>query len=246
MRPIGCEQGTPCAARLSSVPRPAPDSDYGESQSLIVSAGRPRRSWWRQLGGAAATAMAAAVSLSCAGGGAVQVSVLLAPHTTFSDQRTYRFLPVPESRAAQPDAPSIDDPMLENSISGREVRHDITQALTARGYVHHRDTADLAVAYYIGSRSALVVTNYDYGYDPKMAQSSIAQDPTPASEYTYEQGTVIVDVLDGGAKHILWRGLGRADLPTDPRQFAHSLDVTVHAIMQKFPGRAAAGAVAGR
>jgi hypothetical protein len=246
MRPIDCEQGTSCAVRLRSAPCRAPDADGGRSQAPTVSTRSPRRLWRRQLHRMAVTAIAAAVSLSCAGGGRVQVSALLAPHTTFSDQRTFRFLPVPESRAAQPDAPSSDDPMLENSISGREVRHDITQALTARGYVHHRDTADLAVAYYIGSRSALVVTNYDYGYDPKMAQSAIAQEPMPTSEYTYEQGTVIVDVLDAGAKHVLWRGVGRSDFPTDPRQFARSLDVTVNAIMQKFPGRAGAGTVAGR
>jgi len=174
----------------------------------------------------------------------VHVSTLQAPDATFSSQRTFRFLPVPESRAAQPDAALVDNPMLENSISGREVRHDITQVLTARGYVHQRGAGDLAIAYYIGSRSEIVAANYDYGYqfsDPKMPDTWRSQPPPPAGEYTREQGTVIIDVLDSAATHILWRGVGRTAVPSDSHDYAHSIATAVTAIMDRFPGRAGTG-----
>jgi hypothetical protein len=197
--------------------------------------------------GVVAAVMAGALA-GCAG--RVTVSTVAAPDASFAGQRTFRFLPVPQSRATQPDAPSADNPMLENSISGREVRHDITQVLASRGYVHQRQTADLAIAYYIGSHTALEVTNYDYGYpfsDPKMAPTVGGQLPPPAMEHTYQEGTVIIDVLDSDAKHILWRGVGRCDVPADSHQYAHALATVVAAVMQKFPGRAApASAAMGR
>jgi hypothetical protein len=201
---------------------------------------------WRRMGracGVGPATMVAVILAGCAGTGRVHVTTLQAPDATFATQRTFRFLPVPESRARQPDAALSDNPMLENSISGREVRHDITEALTGRGYVHQRETADLAVAYYIGSRSELVVSNYDYGYqfsDPKIPDTWRQPPPPAGGEYTYQQGTVIIDVLDSAAKHILWRGVGRTDVPADARDYAHALATAVVAIINQFPGRAPA------
>lgn len=169
----------------------------------------------------------------------VHVSTMTAPGASFSSQRTFRFLRMSETRAVQPGAASADDPMLENSITGRAVRGDIAQALVSRGYVRHRDTADLAIAYYIGSRSTLVVTDYDYGYpfsDWKGAGTPSMQ--VPSGQYEYKEGTVIVDVLDATAKHVLWRGVGLADITVDPKDYARVLGRTVSAIMDRFPGRA--------
>jgi hypothetical protein len=137
--------------------------------------------------------------------------------------------------------------MLENSISGREVRHSITKALTGRGYIHRRDTADLAIAYYIGSHSTLVVSNYDYGYpfhDGKSAQAAVIGSPEQLNSYVYQEGTVIIDVLDADAKHILWRGVGQSAVPDDPAKYADELKRVVHAVMKEFPGHAAPAVVA--
>lgn len=195
-----------------------------------------RSAWLRPI----VAAIAIGAVTGCGGAGRITVSTVVAPDVSFSTQRTFRFLPVPQSRAAQPDAPTSDNPMLENSISGREVRHDITKVLSARGYVHQRETADLAIAYYIGAHTSLEVTNYDYGYpfsDPKVASSVAGQVPPPVAQSTYQEGTVIIDVLDASAKHILWRGVGRSAVPDDPRQYEHTLAAEVDAVMRKFPGR---------
>ncbi len=150
---------------------------------------------------------------------------------------------MPENKAVAPGAASVDDPMIENSMTGRAVRADIAQQMTARGYVRHNDRADLAIAYYIGSRTSLVVTNYDYGYpfsDWKTSSASAVQ--VPASQYEYKRGTVIVDVLDGDAKHVLWRGVGEMDVSVEPKSYASVLDKAVLAVMSRFPGHAAVGA----
>src|SRR5579862_9145 len=83
---------------------------------------------------------------ACLGAGRVHVSSIRSQEASFTTQQSFRFLPVTVSRTVQPDAPSLDDPMLESSISGREVRRQITKELMARGYAHGRDSADLAIA----------------------------------------------------------------------------------------------------
>lgn len=173
----------------------------------------------------------------------VHVTTMEAPGATFSDQRSFRILPMPENKAMQPGAADVDDPMIENSMSGRTVRAGIAQEMTARGYVRHNDRADLAIAYYIGSRTSLVVSNYDYGYpfsDWKTSSASTAQ--VPPTQYEYRRGTVIVDVLDGSAKHVLWRGVGEMDLSVEPKSYTNVLSKAVSAVMSRFPGHAAVGA----
>ncbi len=130
--------------------------------------------------------------------------------------------------------------MLESSISGREIRRQIAKELMARGYAHARDSADLVIAYYVGAYRTLVVTDYDYGYpfwDPKIGLTPEQSLPYHPSTYEYEQGTVIIDVLDRDSRHLLWRGVGRTDVPTDPAKYASKLSSVVTAVIARFPGR---------
>lgn len=112
-----------------------------------------------------------------------------------------------------------------------------------RGYVHQRDSSDLSIAYYIGSRNKLMVTDYDYGYPFwgwRGWRWGRAWGPSPVREVTeYEQGTIIIDVLDGAGKKLLWRGVSRSDVPDDPSQYSQLLAESVKAIMKDFPGHAA-------
>lgn len=201
-------------------------------------AGRWSRAWAR-AGGRCVGVLTAMVASACILPARVQVTTRTAPGATFSSQHSFRFLRMPQNRAVQAEAAVVDDPMLENSMTGRAVRDDIAHALSSRGYVRQRDTADLAIAYYIGSHTTLVVTDYDYGYpfsDWKTSGTSPVE--TPMTEVHYKQGTVIVDVLDGAAKHVLWRGVGQADMTVDPNDYPRLLGRTVEAIMGRFPGRA--------
>src|SRR5579864_4833475 len=56
------------------------------------------------------------------------------------------------------------NPLLENPIALRHMRHAIEHDFAARGY--HRETgrAALSVAYYLGVRHKLQVINYAYDY----------------------------------------------------------------------------------
>ncbi len=191
----------------------------------------------------AVLALAAIAALGCAP--AVHVKTASAPDANFSTAHTFRFMHF-RSRTEQASNPTqSDNPMFANSITGREVHQDITTELTSRGYEYVRGgdtaTSDLAIAYYIGSRQKLEVTNYDYGY-PFWGWRGwrwYGWGAWPQQQVTtYDQGTVIIDILDSTGKTLLWRGEGSSEVPRDPNDYAKALGKAVHAIMAKFPGHA--------
>jgi hypothetical protein len=174
----------------------------------------------------------------------VHVRTAMAPDANLSTERTFRFLPMTTSRR-DTNVAQDRNPMFENSITGREVRHDIERELGQRGYTHVRDgDADLTVAYYIGSKNRLQVTDYNYGYPFwgwrgwRWGSAWVVGPERQVTEY--EEGTVIVDILDGAGKKLLWRGVGRSEVPDDPQDYAKALNRSVSAILKQYPGHAAA------
>lgn len=174
----------------------------------------------------------------------VRVRTAIAPDANLSTERTFRFLPMTMSHPVA-NAAQDRNPMFENSITGREVRHDIERELGQRGYSHVRDgDADLTVAYYIGSKNRLQVTDYNYGYPFwgwRGWRWGAGWGAWPEREVTeYQEGTVIIDVLDGSGKKLLWRGVGKSEVPDDPQDYAKALNQSVSAILKQYPGHAAA------
>jgi hypothetical protein len=208
--------------------------------------------------GVSAAMVAAVLAAGCAP--AVHVRTELAPDANLASARTFRFLrtggngPVAsvgpngavnntstgEVTAGNP--ARATNPILENSITLDQLRHDLEQAMLARGYRPQPDDADLSIAYYIGVRQRLQVNDYGYGY-PFWGwrwQWGPGWGAWPAQEVTtYEQGTVIIDVLDGAGRRLVWRGMGRMQVPSDERDYDRAIDEAVNAVMARFPPRSA-------
>jgi hypothetical protein len=180
--------------------------------------------------------LASAAAVACMN--AIHVETAIAPDANLSSAHTYRFLLVPAARKPQ----ETSNPMFESSITGQQVKRDIGQALQSRGYVRQEDNADLSVAYYISAKQKLEVTDYNYGYAfwgwHRWRWWGGPWGAWPAQEITqFEEGTIIIDILDGSGKTLLWRGMGKSDVPDDAQEYAKDVDNTVHAIMRHFPGR---------
>lgn len=122
--------------------------------------------------------------------------------------------------------------MLVNSITYRRIRSAIESGFQNRGYVHATDEADMAVAYYASAHRKLDLRTFNYGYTWRGF-------PRQRTEvYEYQEGTVIIDVVDPASRELLWRGQGKAPVSTDPEEYAEQLEKTVRAILAKFPAAA--------
>jgi hypothetical protein len=157
----------------------------------------------------------------------VEVRTAVAPGAQLAGRRTFRILPVPEYRGSVPLAST--DPMLVNSITYEALRQEIRRAFEQRGYRYVPQGADFDVAYYATAAQKLDIRSWDYGYDWRGI-------PVFATEVIpYEEGAVIIDVIDPVTHRLLWRGEGRAVTSDDPNKYLADLRRAVHAIVEKFP-----------
>jgi hypothetical protein len=156
-----------------------------------------------------------------------EVRTVTAPDASFAGRRTFRILPVPTYSGTT--GLSNTDPMLVNSITYQALRDAVRQEFEARGYRYSPDRADLDVAYYASAQPRMDIRTFNYGYDWRGF-------PIAATEvYTYEEGTVIVDVIDPATRRLMWRGQARAAVSTNPDDFIKELRKAVHEILEKFP-----------
>jgi hypothetical protein len=171
-------------------------------------------------------------------GGRVQVETAVSPDANLSRLRTFRIMPAPERRQARGN--SLLEPMVSSSSTSRALRDAIRQTLEARGYQPAREDADFSVAYYATAREKLDVTTWNYGYAwrPRWWRG---WGPRYADVTEYNEGTVIIDVVDPSSHELLWRGRGISRVSDDPEQYQRELMKAVTAILDKFPGRGANG-----
>jgi hypothetical protein len=185
-----------------------------------------------------------ALTLAACGTG-IDVRTVVNPDASFGQLRSFRILPPPEPRGGR--SLPTDDPMLVNSITNRTLRHALTDALQARGYVANDSHPDFLVAYYASHKHKLDVTWWNYGYPwrphwwpgwgpPRMG-------PVGPVVTEYIEGTVIVDLLDAQSRELLWRGRGVAVVSDDVQEYLNDLKRTVTAILDELP-RAAPALVA--
>ena len=159
----------------------------------------------------------------------VQVRTETAPGADLRSRPTFHLLRPRMRRDMQL---SSNDPMLVNSITYRRIRGEISHALEQRGYQYSEDNAAMDVAYYATSQRRLDVRTWDYGYGWRRFWP---RQRTEVDEY--QEGTVIIDVVDPATHELLWRGQGRSQVSDDPERYASQLENTVDKIIAKFPER---------
>jgi uncharacterized protein DUF4136 len=115
----------------------------------------------------------------------------------------------------------------------------ITSVLEQKGYRQSAQVrkADLLVAFHVVLRQGEYVTIFDNysGYKlptARAASAGIAK-LAAAPNGQAEIGTLVIDIIDPGAKTIIWRGWGRADVKKNPEQ--KEIRRIAAAILRNFP-----------
>jgi hypothetical protein len=156
----------------------------------------------------------------------IEVRTVSAPGVSFAGRTTFRIL-TPRYRGTTPLA--ANDPMVENSITYQALREEIRRALEAKGYRYMPQGASLDIAYYATTQPVVDYRTWDYGYTWRgipLTTTEVVQ---------YEQGTVVIDVIDPTTHQLLWRGQGAAPVDRDPNKYIDVLRRAVDAIVDKLP-----------
>jgi hypothetical protein len=174
---------------------------------------------------AAALSLVLALGLGACGR-SVQVRTVAAPNANFTGRRTFRILPTPAPAGV---TLAATDPMLTSSITYEAIRDELRTAFEARGDRYSETRPDLEIAYYATAAPVLDLRTFNYGYDWRGFPREYTE------VYQYEEGAVIVDVIDAVTHQLLWRGEGRAPVSTDPAKYAKELRKAADEIVKRFP-----------
>lgn len=162
------------------------------------------------------------------------------PAVNFSTLRTYAWL---ERQPAPGGDPRVDD----NPLLHQRIHTAIDAGLQSAGYaVAEPAAADFLVSYYITidkMTSVTYINNY-WGYGPGWG-SRYYHNTRPGYYpvfsqpvmFEYEQGTLILDIIQPEGRRLVWRGSasGELDYSATPEERQQRLNRTVSAILAKFP-----------
>lgn len=151
------------------------------------------------------------------------------PQASFAGLKTYDWMPVPEETTEDLAAVS------RNSLLEQRVFRAVERELGAKGYV--RDSsgkADFLVGYHatLDSKTSVTVLDNYYHYQP-YGWSRIPQ----TYVYEYEEGTLILDIVDAETRRLIWRGSARDEVSfsATPEQKEQKINEAVQRMLLTFP-----------
>ena len=162
------------------------------------------------------------------GGCATGVRTEFDEQADFDRYRTFSWL-APEVRG-------VDDPILDSQLLNKRVKRAVVAALQQRDYEAVDNNPDCLVTYHTASKEKLRSSAYrvGIGYGPHYGywgQHVLFDGPDIRS---YEEGVLIVDIIDAQSDTLIWRGWDSSLLTQ--RNFAEqAIRESVEKILAKFP-----------
>jgi hypothetical protein len=141
----------------------------------------------------------------------------------FSQFKTFDFYPVPES-------------LVENPLVIKRIGRAIIAEMESKGLTHD-ESADLLIAIHTDVKDKINVTSYGYGYAPYYRYGYWGGGHGGTTVSQYEEGTLIIDIVDNNEDELIWRGEASKALPSNPtpQQIDGIIDEVVTKIMANYP-----------
>jgi hypothetical protein len=153
---------------------------------------------------------------------------------SFQDLKTFTWMPAADQGKR--------DPRFNNDLFDARVKRALQTNLEGKGYtlVAEGATADFRVGYQAllqDKMSAKTISNY-YGYQGTWGVRYWS--PAGATQnyvYEYEQGTLLIDLVDGVDKRLVWRGSAQAEVDRkgSSERREKRLNEAVKKILEGFP-----------
>jgi len=142
------------------------------------------------------------------------------PGYDFSKLKTFGFIPI------SPEA-GIDQ------INANRFGDAIKNEMTAKGYTVS-EKADFGVAILFGKETKTNITSYGYGYGPYWGRYG---GTTNVDVSQYDEGTLIIDIIDLTKKELVWRGTGTGALNPNAtvEERTANINNAVAQILAQFP-----------
>ncbi len=145
----------------------------------------------------------------------------------FAKYKTWNWLP----SAAQETDPRLSDPLVVARIRGA-----IEKQLMAQGFRKESTSPDFIVSYHAALDDQLSQSAVDNSYDTAQYDR---YDQNWTYQYTseWQQGTLLLDIVDAQTKALVWRGSAQAELTTNASDEERDkrVEEAVRKILKNFP-----------
>jgi hypothetical protein len=174
------------------------------------------------------------LSVACSG---VRVRTDYEPEADFTALRTFAWIDPPVREEPRSEPALATDPFTHNSLIDKRVRDEVEALLSSRDYQKAADgeTPDFLLRYELVNRE--VTRDSPVFISGGYARRGYASDVGYYRSTTYEEGTLILDVIDPGTQRIAWRGWGTS-AARDGQMEPERLSKVIHAILERFPPQA--------
>ena len=117
-----------------------------------------------------------------------------------------------------------------------QIQDEIDRHLADKGYVRVNSEADFSVNYQVTIEGETIAATVDY-YQGSNFASSLGS--TGSAARRYEEGMLIIDVVDGESERLVWRGTATAEVRQRASLEDRSDRVTeaVRKVLEQFPSR---------
>jgi hypothetical protein len=189
--------------------------------------------------------LVALLGVALGGCSTMEISTDYNPSANFSGLRSYNWLPGPQGNP--------DDPRINNSLLDGRIRSAVESQLAAQGYEKQvSGTPDFFVGYHAAVEKKLdVITIDDYyshasvggpGYRPGSSlvyghQGRTWGGSSQTHVVQYDEGTLILDIVDPQTRKLLWRGSAQAEvnLSGSPEKKQEKVNEAVRRMLERFP-----------
>lgn len=151
----------------------------------------------------------------------------------FSEFRSFSWL-APEHGEREV---SVSHPVLDSPLLGQRVRQAATNELQERGFVQVEKNPDFLVTYHTAEKEdqqrsgTYMQLGYGYRSHASIFGPGVLLDLTPRS---FQEGTLIIDIVDARSNELVWRGWNDAVL--NQRNFDQErVNEAVDFILSAFP-----------
>lgn len=172
-----------------------------------------------------ALAWLACLALGCS---SISVSTDYDQNVDFSRYRSWAF--APEAESPKPD---LDDSV--SALALARIRVVLEQELTVRGY----HLAEPGAASFLVTYGAVVRKKFDTRPRTTTVGTAFGSSTmvTGSDVYTYEEGTLVVDILDARSRKMVWAGTARGAVDQDasPAEREERIRDAVRKILDRFP-----------
>jgi hypothetical protein len=169
----------------------------------------------------------------------MEISYDVDPQANFAGLKTYQWI-------KEPPIPTGDPRIDGNTILATRIQEAVDTGLAARGFRTVASDPDFLVAYHVSldRRQSVQTLNRYYGYGPGWGYGYGASyrpgywaGAPETYVYEYEEGTLILDIVNPKNKELMWRGSAQDEVhfTSTPEKDQTRLDEAVHKMLLKFP-----------